>query len=117
MPDTARDRVATTDDVAGIFGSAFRADAAAGLDVTFALMWHDEQRETGLVYRIRDCVLTRLDPDADDAHPDLTCLFSDSSTAVGIVTGKANPIDAFMAGEFSSDGYLTLVFTVLQAFR
>ena len=48
---------------------------------------------------------------------DLTLYFDNEASAVDLLTGKADPIRAFMAHEFRSDGYLVWVFTVLSMFR
>ena len=42
--------------------------------------------------------------------------FTDEQQAHGIITGSINPIEAFMAGDFRSNGYIVWVFQTLAAF-
>jgi len=48
---------------------------------------------------------------------DVTFTFDREETAHAIVTGTANPIDAFMAGRFRSDGHLPMAFVLLGLFN
>jgi len=40
----------------------------------------------------------------------------DEAQLIGLLQGTVNPLDAFMAGELRSNGYLMWVFQVLAAF-
>ena len=48
---------------------------------------------------------------------DVTFTFDSADTAFGLLLGDANPLDAFLAGRFRTDGHLPLVFVVLGLFR
>ena len=48
---------------------------------------------------------------------DATFTFDSADTAFGVLLGDANPLDAFLAGRFRTDGHLPLVFVVLGLFR
>ena len=49
--------------------------------------------------------------------PDVNFSFKSWDTVRGLLLGDMDPIAAFMAGQFRSDGYLTLLFLVLAIFR
>lgn len=48
---------------------------------------------------------------------DVTFFFDNAETALGIVTGLEDPINAFMDGRFRADGHLPLAFVLLGLFR
>lgn len=52
-----------------------------------------------------------------DASADVTFTFDRPETAHAILLGKEDPIAAFMAGRFRSDGHLPLAFVLLGLFR
>ncbi|MDE0422146.1 MAG: hypothetical protein OXK76_14850 [Gammaproteobacteria bacterium] len=52
-----------------------------------------------------------------DLKADVTFVFDSAATALGIVTGSEEPIDAFMDGRFRADGHLPLAFVLLGLFR
>ncbi len=55
--------------------------------------------------------------DADEAPaPELVLYFRDEAAAVDILSGRHNPVEAFMKGEFRSNGYLVWAFQTLAAF-
>ena len=49
--------------------------------------------------------------------PDMTLIFANADAALGVLGGGADPMAAFMAGEFRADSHLPLVFAVLGLFR
>ena len=59
----------------------------------------------------------KLYPAPTDEQADFTLYFTDAEQALALLTGKADPVAAFMAHEFRADGYLILVFSVLALFR
>ncbi len=59
------------------------------------------------------CVVDSPKPEATD----VTFTFDTGNTARNILLGDANPLDAFLAGRFRTDGHLPLVFVVLGLFR
>lgn len=48
--------------------------------------------------------------------PECTVFFGDFAVAKALVSGKANPITAFMQGQLRSDSHLLWVFHALAAF-
>ncbi|MDE0039692.1 MAG: hypothetical protein OXU77_19360 [Gammaproteobacteria bacterium] len=48
---------------------------------------------------------------------DVTFVFDSAETALAVLTGKEDPIAAFLDGRFRSDGYLPLAFVLLGLFR
>lgn len=52
-----------------------------------------------------------------DASPEVTFTFDRPETAHAILLGEEDPIAAFMAGRFRSDGHLPLAFVLLGLFR
>ncbi len=49
--------------------------------------------------------------------PDVVFSFKSWDAVRGLLIGDMDPIEAFMKGQFRSDGYLTLLFLVLAIFR
>ena len=89
----------------------FKPDAAGEVDAVIALALPDG--EWIATFGVRDGRLT-FEPDRE---PDVTFTFDREETAQAIVLGGADPIDAFMAGRFRSDGHLPLAFVLLGMFR
>lgn len=50
-------------------------------------------------------------------EPVATFFFDTAETALAVLAGDADPLQAFMAGQFRTDGHLPLVFVVLGLFR
>lgn len=53
----------------------------------------------------------------DDAVAEATFFFDSAQTALDLLCGDADVMDAFMEERFRSDGSLTLVFLLLSVFR
>lgn len=87
----------------------FSTGATAGLDATFCLAIHRER----LTFRIREQTLEFSDLGSVDA----TFRFHDVDAAEALLSGKQDVVNAFMKGQFSSDGYLTWTFVLLAMFR
>ena len=88
----------------------FKTDAAAHVDTVFRLA---TERGTMLVFSVR---AGKIEFERD-ASPDVTFTFDRPQTARAILLGDADPIAAFMAGRFRSDGHLPLAFVLLGLFR
>ncbi|MCY3814450.1 MAG: SCP2 sterol-binding domain-containing protein [Gammaproteobacteria bacterium] len=88
----------------------FKTEAAAHADTVFRLA---TDRGTLLVFSVRAGEI-EFEP---DASPDVTFTFDRAETARAIILGDADPMDAFMAGRFRSDGHLPLAFVLLGLFR
>ena len=54
---------------------------------------------------------------ATDAPPDVVFTFDSAATAKAVILGGADPVAAFMAGRFRSNGNLPLAFVLLGLFR
>lgn len=103
MPDS-RDELRDT------LAERFDGSALAGHDVRIALAvdgWRP------IVCSISDAGLA-FD---DDMVPEATFFFDSTQTALGLLCGDADVMDAFMEGRFRSDGSITLVFVLLSVFR
>ena len=48
---------------------------------------------------------------------DVTFVFDSAATALAILTGREDPIAAFLDGRFRSDGHLPLAFVLLGLFQ
>lgn len=99
-------------DLLNTLKSRFDASRAGELDATLEFNW-----STGYCrVSVHDGNAIFYD-NADDApHPELVIYFRDEAQAVEIISGQGNPVDAFMRGEFRSNGYLMWVFQTLAAF-
>ena len=64
------------------------------------------------IFSIRNAVLTPLDA---AVQPHFSLLFSSQAIAIAMLNRRIQPIDAFMAQDFSSDGYIVTSFRVLAA--
>ncbi len=93
-----------------ILTQRFDTQRCGDLDTHIAFCSEDKR----LLIGIHDGRLTF--PDEADQRPDLQLYFASEEQAVDIMAGAGNPIEAFMAGEFRSSGYILWVFQVLAAF-
>ena len=87
-----------------------KTNAAAHVDTVFRLA---TERGPLLVFSVRAGEI-EFEP---DASPVVTFTFDRPQTARAILLGDADPIAAFMAGRFRSDGHLPLAFVLLGLFR
>jgi putative sterol carrier protein len=91
--------------------SNFHPPAATGLDAVFRLRIDHEV----LTFRVRD---RRLEFDLPPSvEADATFMFEDVDAARSLLSGKADPFDAFMQGRFRSDGYLMWAFALMAMFQ
>ena len=88
----------------------FKAEAAAHVDAVFELA---TVRETLATFSVRNGVLA-FEP---AAPVDVRFVFDHAETARALLLGDADPMAAFMAGRFRSDGHLPLAFVLLGLFR
>jgi len=100
----------TLQDLANELRARFRPEAAVGVDMLIRLDMTDHEH---LLLRVSDGELSVSD---DSQPPDVTFRFSDLPTAVALIRGHANAIDAFMQGRFRSDGYLMMAFRLMEIF-
>ena len=87
-----------------------KIEAAAHVDTVFRLA---TDRGTLVVFSVQAGEI-RFHP---DARADVTFTFDRPETAHAILLGEEDPIAAFMAGRFRSDGHLPLAFVLLGLFR
>jgi putative sterol carrier protein len=88
----------------------FRPDAAVGVDMLVRL---DVTDAPHLLLAVHD---GKLEIDREIRAPDVTFTFRDLATAVAIIRGECNAIEAFMRGEFRADGYLMMAFKLMELF-
>ena len=88
----------------------FDPDAAQDVDAVVALATNRETLATFSVHAGRLQF-------APSSPPDVTFTFDSTETALGILAGAEDPIAAFLAGRFRSDGHLPLTFVLLGLFR
>ena len=104
--------------LARVLTERFDATAATDLDVVVGFAWPAQPHAATpalLRCRIRDGVFEIL-ADESSCAPDFTLYFRDEAHAIGLLSTKISPIDAFMAGEFRSSGYIVWSFRTLAAF-
>ncbi len=97
--------------LAEILKLRFASHGAGELDATVHFNWPSG----GCTLGIHDGALT-VYSDAAAPDPELVLFFSDETLAIDIFKGEKNPVDAFMAGDFRSNGYILWVFQTLAAF-
>lgn len=88
----------------------FRPEAASGIDMLVRL---DVADRTHLLLTVRDGALTIS---SDVRAPDVTFSFEDLATAMAIIRGESDAIEAFMNGRFRADGYLMMAFKLMELF-
>jgi putative sterol carrier protein len=92
----------------------FHASAAAAIDATLRL----SVAEDSLAFRISHGTLEFVDgASCDGASCDATFYFHDVDSALALLSGQADPFEAFMNGGFRADGYLMWAFTLMAMFR
>jgi len=90
----------------------FNSAQAENLDITVAFTWPDGECRVGL----HGGDVNFFDDLSQAPAAELIIYFRDETLATEILCGRYSPIDAFMRGEFRSNGYLMWVFQSLQAF-
>ena len=101
---------ATRDELRDTLAARFDGSAVPGQDVRIALAVGDRRPlvcvidDEGLVFD-------------DAATPEATFFFDSAATALDLLCGDGDVMQAFMDERFRSDGGLPLVFVLLSAFR
>ncbi|MEM7080594.1 MAG: hypothetical protein AAF513_18395 [Pseudomonadota bacterium] len=88
---------------------AYRSQFEAGFRATIKLDW-------GAGSALLQCADQSCEVVDDTQAYDMALLFSDAASALALLRGQANPIDAFMRGEFRATGYIVWAFTLLRCF-
>ena len=89
--------------------SCFNPDHGTGLDACIAFDWG----KGSIRLAIRE---KQLDLDCD-CEPEMTVYFDNEQLARDLLSGKADPIKAFMQSQFRASGHLIWVFHTMAAFR
>ena len=93
--------------------AAAGADYRIDLDMGAELLTRLEVRAQQLTLRFTaNTPRDEIDPPAD-----VRFYFPDVATGRALLLGEANAIDAFMRGDFRSDGYLMLSFALMEMFN
>ena len=87
----------------------FNPDHGTGLDACIGLDWGDDM----VTFAIRE---QQLDLHCD-CQPEMTLYFESEKLARDLISGNADPVDAFMHGKFRASGHLIWVFHTMAAFR
>ena len=100
----------------------FYAPAAAGqdlcmdLDINVRVLIRLRIRSDQLALSFHDRDVAQ-EPKHADAKADVRFYFPSPATGRALLLGEDNAIDAFMRGDFRSDGYLMLAFTLMALFN
>lgn len=89
---------------------------APEIDAVVALRTADGEARHLATLVVQEGVACVVDSPKREAT-DVTFTFDTADTALNVLLGDANPLDAFLAGRFRTDGHLPLVFVVLGLFR
>lgn len=90
----------------------FNPALCGDLDATVEFNWQASACRFG----VHHGEVTFYEDPNEAPEPELVLYFTDEQQAQGIIVGHVNPIEAFMAGEFRSNGYIVWVFQTLAAF-
>ena len=99
-------------DLIQLLRARFDGNLAGDLDATIELNWASGKTLLG-IHHGEACYYA--ESDAAPA-PELVIYFRDLAQAMDIISGRGNPIEAFMRGEFRSNGHIVWVFQTLAAF-
>ena len=100
----------TTDTLTDCLLAGYDPARRGDLEARFAIA----TAETSAAFEIAQAGFRVLDP---DAPVDVTIYCRDTALAIALFTGRGNPVEAFMSGDFSASGYLVWIFRILGAFR
>ena len=87
----------------------FNPDHNTGLDACIRFDWGSG----GIQFAVRE---TQLLLDCD-SQPEMTIYFDSEALAKDLLCGEADPVMAFMQGQFRASGHLIWVFHIMAAFR
>jgi putative sterol carrier protein len=90
----------------------FQPNRTSELDVTVEFNWVKGACRVG----IHNGHATFYDSVDNAPQAELILFFVSEQQACDIISGRGNPIEAFMRGEFRSNGYLVWAFQTLAAF-
>lgn len=95
-----------------ILRQRFNPALCGDLDATVEFTWPASACRFG----VHHGEVTFYEDLSEAPDPELVLYFRDEQQAQGIIFGHLNPIEAFMEGEFRSNGYIVWVFQTLAAF-
>jgi len=84
---------------------------AGDLDATIEFNWDSGSARVGIHHGQAHYYEGEAAP-----APELIIYFRDLTQAMDIISGRGNPIEAFMQGDFRSNGHIVWVFQTLAAF-
>lgn len=99
-------------DLYTLLKARFDGAHAGDLDATIEFNWNSGRALVG----IHHGQASYYDGDAAPPAPELVIYFRDLTQAIDIISGRGNPIEAFMQGDFRSNGHIVWVFQTLAAF-
>lgn len=85
----------------------FCSEKSGELDARICMQWVDGQ----ICFRIQGGTISF----AHDCDPELTIYFKGSEDAMGLISGKRDPVHAFMNGNLRANGHLIWVFQTMTA--
>ena len=100
----------TIDKVVEYLTNSFDPAAAGEIDARIEIRMSEES----IYFVIQD---KKMRMGEQEKSPEITLFFESSDLAYEIFTGTTEMVDAFMKGQFKSDGNLIWVFHILAAFR
>lgn len=106
----------TSTALARVLTERFDATAAADLDVVVGFAWPAHAAPVPTLRCTIHAGVFEILTDEAPYEPDFTLYFRDEAHAIDLLSARISPIDAFMAGEFRSSGYIVWSFRTLAAF-
>ena len=104
------DQSSTIDKIIEYLTNGFDPAAAGGIDARIELRMSEES----VHFVIQE---KKMQMGKHDKSPEIILFFESSALAYEIFTGATEMVDAFLNGQFKSDGNLIWVFHILGAFR
>lgn len=99
-------------DLYTLLKARFDGRHAGDLDATIEFNWNAGSALVGIHHgQAHYYDVAEAAPD-----PELVIYFRDLPQAMDIISGRGNPIEAFMQGDFRSSGHIVWVFQTLAAF-
>ena len=90
----------------------FNSAHAGDLDIFVAFSWPDGECRVSL----NEGEVNYFEDLSQAPAAELILYFRDETLAADVLCGQCNPIDAFMRGDFRSNGYLIWAFQSLRVF-
>ena len=98
--------------LAELLQTQFNPAYAGELDITLEFSWPGGRCRVG----VHDGEATFYPETVAAPEPELVLYFRDEALAADILSGRSSAVDAFMRGDFRSNGYIVWTFVTLAAF-